>query len=197
MIWRGPSFQPSRSLVDEEILQAADRQAAKPAITDARSGRSLTFGQLADGIRRLAAGLAEQRRRSRRRRRDRSRQRPRLRRRALRLARGGRHGREREPAAEGSGARAPARDRQAAARLHRLPFAGRRHEAPAPSRCARSRTWTSYSPPRGRVPPRNPDDPALLFPSSGTTGLPKLADAHARGHERVPAGHSTATSAQV
>src|SRR4051794_38055671 len=60
MIWRGEhSFTPRRALVDEEILSAAERHAARVAIADASSGRTLTFGQLADGIRRLAAGLVE------------------------------------------------------------------------------------------------------------------------------------------
>src|SRR4051812_21602089 len=61
MLWRGePTFTPRPGLIDEEILRAADRQPARPAITDARSGRTLTFGQLADGIARLAGGLVAQ-----------------------------------------------------------------------------------------------------------------------------------------
>ena len=60
MIWRGhPTFEPRRSLVDDDVLRAAERYAARTAIIDARSGRTLTFGQLVDGARRLAAGLAE------------------------------------------------------------------------------------------------------------------------------------------
>src|ERR1700754_2087878 len=60
MIWRGdPSFTPQPALVDEEILRAAERHAARVAITDASSGRTVTYGQLADGVRRVAAGLAE------------------------------------------------------------------------------------------------------------------------------------------
>jgi acyl-CoA synthetase (AMP-forming)/AMP-acid ligase II len=45
------------ALVDELILARADAHGDRTAITDAHSGRSLTFGQVADGARRLAAGL--------------------------------------------------------------------------------------------------------------------------------------------
>jgi len=45
------------ALVDELILARADAHPDRTAITDARTGRSLTFGQVADGARRLAAGL--------------------------------------------------------------------------------------------------------------------------------------------
>jgi acyl-CoA synthetase (AMP-forming)/AMP-acid ligase II len=44
-------------LVDEAILAVADAHPDRIAITDARTGRALTFGQVADGARRLAAGL--------------------------------------------------------------------------------------------------------------------------------------------
>ena len=39
------------------VLGKADRLAGKVAIVDAASGRSYTYGQIADGVRRLAAGL--------------------------------------------------------------------------------------------------------------------------------------------
>jgi acyl-CoA synthetase (AMP-forming)/AMP-acid ligase II len=39
------------------VLRHADRLAAKPAVVDAASGRSYTYGQLARDVRRLAAGL--------------------------------------------------------------------------------------------------------------------------------------------
>jgi acyl-CoA synthetase (AMP-forming)/AMP-acid ligase II len=45
------------ALVDELILARADAHPDRTAITDAHSGRALTFGQVADGARRLAAGL--------------------------------------------------------------------------------------------------------------------------------------------
>jgi acyl-CoA synthetase (AMP-forming)/AMP-acid ligase II len=47
------------ALVDETILAVADAQPDRLALADARSGRTLTGGQLADGARRFAAGLAE------------------------------------------------------------------------------------------------------------------------------------------
>ena len=40
--------------VDGEALRVAERHAHKPAVIDALTGRSLTFGQLLDGARRLA-----------------------------------------------------------------------------------------------------------------------------------------------
>jgi hypothetical protein len=44
MIWRSNlSFEPASAVFDDEILRTA------------ASGRALTFGQLADGVRRLAA----------------------------------------------------------------------------------------------------------------------------------------------
>src|SRR5262245_33397621 len=45
------------ALVDQLILARADAHPDRTAITDARTGRALTFGQVADGARRLAAGL--------------------------------------------------------------------------------------------------------------------------------------------
>src|SRR5689334_6918465 len=62
MLWRGvpESFEPRAALVDELVLEAAAQHGDRPALIDARSGRRLTFAQLADGAVRLAAGLAEQ-----------------------------------------------------------------------------------------------------------------------------------------
>ena len=40
------------------VLRHADRLADKPALIDGPSGRILTYGQLADGVQRVAAGLA-------------------------------------------------------------------------------------------------------------------------------------------
>jgi acyl-CoA synthetase (AMP-forming)/AMP-acid ligase II len=48
------------ALVDHAILARADAQPDRPAVADAHSGRGLTFGQLADGARRLAGGLRRQ-----------------------------------------------------------------------------------------------------------------------------------------
>jgi acyl-CoA synthetase (AMP-forming)/AMP-acid ligase II len=45
------------TFVDEAMFAVADADPGRTAITDARSGRRLTFGQVADGARRLAAGL--------------------------------------------------------------------------------------------------------------------------------------------
>jgi acyl-CoA synthetase (AMP-forming)/AMP-acid ligase II len=60
MIWRGtPTFESEPALIDELVLAAAARHGARPALIDARSGRRLTFAQLADGARRFAAGLAD------------------------------------------------------------------------------------------------------------------------------------------
>src|SRR5688572_7811038 len=60
-IWRStfPAVVPIPGLLDEEILHAAARQPTKPAIIDGRTGRTVTFAQLADGARRVAGGLAE------------------------------------------------------------------------------------------------------------------------------------------
>src|SRR4051812_34337261 len=41
------------------VLRHADRLADKPALIDGPSGRVLTYGQFADGVRRAAAGLAD------------------------------------------------------------------------------------------------------------------------------------------
>jgi acyl-CoA synthetase (AMP-forming)/AMP-acid ligase II len=60
MIFRSP--YPDLAIPDTPltpfVLQHAARLADKPAIIDGPSGRTLTYGQLADGVRRVAAGLA-------------------------------------------------------------------------------------------------------------------------------------------
>jgi acyl-CoA synthetase (AMP-forming)/AMP-acid ligase II len=43
--------------ITEYVLRHASRLADKPALIDGPTGRTLTYGQLADGIRRVAAGL--------------------------------------------------------------------------------------------------------------------------------------------
>src|SRR5262245_1570427 len=60
MIFRSP--YPDVDIPDvpvtEFALQHADRLASKPALIDGTAGRTLTYGQLADGVRRVAVGLA-------------------------------------------------------------------------------------------------------------------------------------------
>ena len=178
MIWRGhPTFEPRRSLVDDDVLRAAERHAARTAIIDARSGRTLTFGQLVDGACRVAAGLAERGIGHR----D-----------VVAIVAGngpdyavalygalaaGAVGREREPGADGARA-----DATTSASAHpKLVFTDEQSDAavreafrgdldparPARRRCSRR---------RGRGPPDGCRTiPRWLFPSSGTTGLPKLA----------------------
>jgi acyl-CoA synthetase (AMP-forming)/AMP-acid ligase II len=41
------------------VLRHADRLVDKPALIDGANGQLLTYGQIADGVRRAAAGLAE------------------------------------------------------------------------------------------------------------------------------------------
>jgi acyl-CoA synthetase (AMP-forming)/AMP-acid ligase II len=60
MIVRGPHLAvpiPDVSL-PEFIFEGVERRLAMPALIDGASGRVLTYGQLADGVRRSAAGLA-------------------------------------------------------------------------------------------------------------------------------------------
>src|SRR3712207_2817055 len=61
MIFRSP--YPDVAIPDTPltpfVLRHAARLAAKPALIDAASGRCLTYGEVADGVRRLAFGLAE------------------------------------------------------------------------------------------------------------------------------------------
>ena len=60
MIFRSP--YPDVAIPDVAltpfILRHAERLANKPALIDGPSGRTLTYGQLADGVRRVASGLA-------------------------------------------------------------------------------------------------------------------------------------------
>lgn len=59
-IWRSPIplAELPPTFVDEEVLGAAERHRDRPAVIDARTGRSRTFRQLVDEARRVAAGLA-------------------------------------------------------------------------------------------------------------------------------------------
>ena len=58
MVWRSsfPAIPTVPALLDEEVLAGHDPLA--PALIDVGSGRTIAFGQLADGARRVAAGLA-------------------------------------------------------------------------------------------------------------------------------------------
>src|SRR4051812_14529840 len=60
MIFRSP--YPDVAIPDVPltpvILGQAERLADKPALIDGVSGRMLTYGELAEGVRRVAAGLA-------------------------------------------------------------------------------------------------------------------------------------------
>jgi acyl-CoA synthetase (AMP-forming)/AMP-acid ligase II len=58
MLWRSPNPPVSLvpSLFDEEVLSGHDPLA--PALIDARTGRTVAFGQLTDGARRVGAALA-------------------------------------------------------------------------------------------------------------------------------------------
>ncbi|MCC5952358.1 MAG: AMP-binding protein [Acidimicrobiia bacterium] len=57
------SPHPSVAIPDvpltDHVLRHADRLADAPALTDGATGRSLTYGELADAVRRLAGGLGE------------------------------------------------------------------------------------------------------------------------------------------
>jgi acyl-CoA synthetase (AMP-forming)/AMP-acid ligase II len=59
-IWhsRLPPTDMRPAFVDDEALRVAWHSPDRPAVADAVTGRSVTFGQLAGGARRLAAGLA-------------------------------------------------------------------------------------------------------------------------------------------
>jgi acyl-CoA synthetase (AMP-forming)/AMP-acid ligase II len=175
MIWRGhPTFEPRRSLVDDDVLRAAERYAARTAIIDARSGRTLTFGQLVDGARRVAAGLAERGIGHR----D-----------VVAIVAG--NGPDYAVALYGALAAGAvvesANPALTASELAhhfgiggpKLVFSDEQSDA-AVREAHRSvvrldRLGSMLAAPRPRRATRAPDDPALLFPSSGTTGLPKLA----------------------
>jgi acyl-CoA synthetase (AMP-forming)/AMP-acid ligase II len=61
MIYRSP--HPDVDIPDvplsQFVLERADERADRPALVDGPSGRTLTYAQLADGVRRVGAGLAE------------------------------------------------------------------------------------------------------------------------------------------
>src|SRR5215217_579668 len=60
MIFRSPFPDitiPTMSITSF-VLRHAERLSDKPALIDAPTGRTLTYGELADGIRRTAVGLA-------------------------------------------------------------------------------------------------------------------------------------------
>jgi acyl-CoA synthetase (AMP-forming)/AMP-acid ligase II len=185
LIWRStfPAVVASPALVDEEILTAAARHPAKPAIIDGRSGRTITFAQLADGTRRVAGGLGE---------RDVGRGD------VVSIVAGNApdyvvvlYG-----ALAAGAAVAHANPALTAAELARQ-FARTRPKlvvADTQSRAAVSEALAAtgggadvylldgepsvtglLAPPRGDVVGRSPSDLAMLFPSSGTTGLPKVA----------------------
>jgi long-chain acyl-CoA synthetase len=59
LVWRSPlpDVDPTPALFHEEVLAGAARWPERVAVVDAAGGRSLTYGQLVDGARRLAGGL--------------------------------------------------------------------------------------------------------------------------------------------
>ncbi|HEY7199685.1 MAG TPA: AMP-binding protein, partial [Candidatus Dormibacteraeota bacterium] len=61
-IWHSalPAVEPAPAFVDGEILRAAERHAARPALVDTATGLTLTFGALAEDARRVAAALRGQ-----------------------------------------------------------------------------------------------------------------------------------------
>src|SRR4051794_38549550 len=175
MLWRGePIFTPTPALIDDEILRAAERRPARPAITAAHSGRTLTFGQLADGVVRLAGGLAAQG-----------------------IGRGdvvviaAGNGRDYAVALYGALAagaavasanpalKTPELAHHLALAEPRLVFVDARSEAAVRgvggTYAIRSLATLDELFAAPRPSERDPRDRALLFPSSGTTGLPKLA----------------------
>ena len=176
MIWHGhPTFEPRRRLVDDDVLRSAERHAARTAIIDARSGRTLTFGQLVDGACRVAAGLAERGIGHR----D-----------VVAIVAG--NGPDYAVALYGALAAgavvesanpaltAPELTHHFGIGNPKLVFTDEQSDA-AVGEAFRGptirldRLGTLLAAPRPRPAGRAPDDPALLFPSSGTTGLPKLA----------------------
>jgi non-ribosomal peptide synthetase component E (peptide arylation enzyme) len=57
LVWRSPlpDVDPTPALFHEEVLAGAARWPERVAVVDAAGGRSLTYGQLVDGARYLAA----------------------------------------------------------------------------------------------------------------------------------------------
>jgi acyl-CoA synthetase (AMP-forming)/AMP-acid ligase II len=182
MIWRSPYAAPETvpALVDHEVLRTADRHAARAALTGAVDGRRITFAQLADGARRLAAGLGERG-----------------------IGRGDRvtivagNCPDFAVAAYGvlaAGAAvananpaltAPELARMFTATRPKLVFADARSRAAVAAGLQEAGieaavhtldlTGALLGARAAEVPGRDPGDEAFLFPSSGTTGLPKLA----------------------
>jgi acyl-CoA synthetase (AMP-forming)/AMP-acid ligase II len=160
MVWRSSNSPVPLvpALLDEEVLAGHDPLA--PALIDVRSGRTIAFGQLADGAQRVAAGLA-----------------------GRGLERGDVvalvAGNTPDFAVVLYGALAagctvavsnPAltegeQERQFAISRPRL-------VVPDPAAFTRELLSSGHT---AEPPERDPDDVALLFSSSGTTGLPKLA----------------------
>src|ERR687884_94312 len=54
-----PPVTIPETTITEFVLRHADRLAAKAALIDGPSGRTLTYGTLTDGIRRVATALAQ------------------------------------------------------------------------------------------------------------------------------------------
>ncbi|HEX6024437.1 MAG TPA: AMP-binding protein [Solirubrobacter sp.] len=175
MIWRGhPTFEPRRGLVDDDVLREAERHPARTAIVDARSGRALTFGQLADGARRVAGGLAERGVGHR----DVV---------AIVAANGPDYAVALYGALAAGAVVESANPALTASELAhhfgigapKLVFTDEQSDAAVravhdnPVRL--DRLGALLAAPRPHPAQRRPDDPAWLFPSSGTTGLPKLA----------------------
>jgi acyl-CoA synthetase (AMP-forming)/AMP-acid ligase II len=177
MLWRGApeTFQPTPALVDDLVLAAAARHGDRPAVIDGRSGRRLTFAQLADGAGRLAAGLA-----------------------GRGIGRGdsitlvagncpdyavvvyGALAAGAAVASANPALTAPELARQFAASRPRLVFSDERswaaaRGAGAPVVHRLERAGALLAPRRAAAPQRDPSDVATLCPSSGTSGMPKLA----------------------
>ena len=159
------------------VLRHAERLAGKPALIDGPSGRALTYGALAAGVERAAGGLA-----------GRGFGRgdvlalhlPNLPEFPIALHAGLRAGGVvtlRQPALHGARARRPAAARTGADRGDRRPARGDRPRGGG-GRRARCSSSASCSPAtaRRRAERPEPGDVALLLASSGTTGLPKLAE---------------------
>jgi len=180
-IWHSalPAVEPAPAFVDGEILRAAERHADRPAVVDAATGWALTFGELADGARRLAADL-----------------------RGRGIGRGdvvaivaascaryavalyGAQAAGAAVASANAALTAPELARQFARTRPRVVFVDGGSAAAAAEALAAAGVGCEVrqlDDPGGRRsvtpddPSRRHDDLAFLFPSSGTTGLPKLA----------------------
>ncbi len=181
MLWRSPlpPVPPLPAFADQEVLAGGDP--LDPALVDARSGRTLTFGQLSDGAARAAAGLA-----------------------GRGLGRGDvvalSAGNTPDFAVLLYGALAAGctvslsnpqltpgeRERQHALTHPRLVVID-------PGACVRELLAGDG----GAAPARDPDDVALLFSSSGTTGLPKVAAHTHAGMTAFLQGFARTPSARI